>query len=146
MKLKDNHHLTAHIFTHRKICLVSASALLTCGLIFWGNICFNLHCIISRCKGINRDERICDLCSLNTVETEIHFLTECPTFNEERISFLNDLNTNHNLQRDKMEINLIKEIMLCEDLSILNTFGKYIRSCFDKRKDQINSKPNPTTV
>ena len=99
-----------------------------------------------RYKGINRDERICDLCSLNTVETEIHFLTECPTFNEERISFLNNLNTNHNLQTDKMEINLIKEIMLCEDLSILNTFGKYIRSCFDKCKDQINSEPNPTTV
>ena len=50
-----------------------------------------------RYKGINRDERICELCILNTVETEIHFLTECPTFNDERISFLNDLNTNHNV-------------------------------------------------
>ena len=33
-----------------------------------------------------------------------------------------------------IDINLLKKIMTTEDLSILNFFGKYLRTCFDIRK------------
>ena len=77
-----------------------------------------------RYKGINRDERICELCVLNTVKTEIHFLTECTAFTDERKSFLAELNTTTDMRADKMDINLTNYIFLSNDLAILNKFGK----------------------
>ena len=41
-----------------------------------------------RYNGINRNERFCDLCSINVTESEEHFLVECPIYKNERTSFL----------------------------------------------------------
>ena len=96
-----------------------------------------------RYKGINRDERLCEQCELNTAETEEHFLTECPTYDNECTSFLQYINSNTNISAKKLDINLIRKLMVTEDLSTLNKFGKFIRTCFDKRKQnkvKMNSR------
>ena len=87
-----------------------------------------------RYKGINRDERLCEQCEQNTAETEEHFLTECPNYINERSSFLLYIKENTNISAKKLDIHIIRKLMTTEDLSILNKFGKYIRTCFDKRK------------
>ena len=95
-----------------------------------------------RHKGIDRDERLCKLCTLNRVETEIHFLTECPTFTDERTSFIHDINTKTNLHTKQMDIKLIKDISLCKNMHIINMFGKYVSTCFEKRKG-LKSQTTP---
>ena len=54
-----------------------------------------------RYKGINRDERLCEQCELNTAETEEHFLTECPNYINERSSFLQYIKENTNISAKK---------------------------------------------
>ena len=40
-----------------------------------------------------REERLCSHCSLGSVETELHFLTECPKYEEIRTLLFNKLNS-----------------------------------------------------
>ena len=70
----------------------------------------------------------------NTAETEELFLTECPNYINEHSSFLQYIKENTNISAKKLDINIIRKLMVTQDLRILNKFGKYIRTCFDKRK------------
>ena len=40
--------------------------------------------ISGKMRNLRPDERICDLCDLNIVEDELHFLCVCPVYNDER--------------------------------------------------------------
>ena len=35
------------------------------------------------------EERLCDICNLGKVESEIHFMLECPMYSEERLTLYN---------------------------------------------------------
>ncbi len=48
---------------------------------------------LGRFRGQKTDDRICPVCK-NGVETEIHFLLECPSYN--RNAFFQDLSINQN--------------------------------------------------
>ena len=41
-------------------------------------------------RRMNADERICNICNMNSVEDEIHFLFYCNSFHHERADFVND--------------------------------------------------------
>ena len=38
--------------------------------------------------GVDRDDRICDICNMNSIGDEFHYIFECKFFNEERKQFL----------------------------------------------------------
>ena len=78
------------------------------------------------------------MCTKQSVENEEHFLTECPSYNQERINFLDNMRQYSGIDTKIMDLNLIKNIMGTKDLTILNKFGRYIRSCVEKRKRQTS--------
>ena len=53
---------------------------------------------VGRFRGQKVEKRICPLCK-NAVESEIHFMFECPSYN--RGSFLEDLDISHNLSSEE---------------------------------------------
>ena len=48
----------------------------------------NLNIERGRYEGIPRDERLCNVCNMNAVETEYHFLLVCPRYTDLRRKFL----------------------------------------------------------
>ena len=43
---------------------------------------------IGRRNGVDRENRLCKNCSMNTLGDEFHFVFECPKFNEHRLKFI----------------------------------------------------------
>ena len=48
----------------------------------------NLNIEHGRYEGIPRDERLCNVCNMNAVETEYYFLLVCPRYTDLRRKFL----------------------------------------------------------
>ena len=48
----------------------------------------NLRIESGRAENLTRERRICQMCHLNQVETELHFCLICPLYNDLRIKFL----------------------------------------------------------
>ena len=78
-------------------------------------------------------ERICTHCNLNAIETEEHFLLDCPFYQEERVllftkivSFDDDILSN----KDQAFV----KIMSCNDIDIIFSVSKYIEKCFKNRE------------
>ena len=97
-----------------------------------------------RHMGISRNERLCDVCDLKTAETEEHFLIDCPIYAKERISFMCHNKLNEKKNPNKMNLNTIIKIMTSDDIWLLNKFGRYIRTCLDKRKQTKEKKRSLT--
>ena len=51
---------------------------------------------------IERSERKCMRCDMNTCEDELHFLGECPAYNEQRMQFILEVKD----RMDKYEIKI----------------------------------------
>ncbi|MEW8546081.1 MAG: hypothetical protein AB2693_21380, partial [Candidatus Thiodiazotropha sp.] len=85
-----------------------------------------------------REQRICRFCNLNTVESEVHFLTECSLYDDERLelfSKINIINSNFALLNNTDKA---RWMLLQENQSILWALGFYIHCCFEKRHNTSN--------
>ena len=85
-----------------------------------------LNIELGRYQGIPRHDRLCNKCSANVVEDELHFLLECSKFTEDRKQMLLDI-TNvcgnfKNLDND----NKLIWIFNLEDAELLKTVCKFI--------------------
>ena len=49
-----------------------------------------------RFVGLKLDQRTCQLCDLNEVEDEIHFITKCPIYSKQREILYNKVTTDQN--------------------------------------------------
>lgn len=89
------------------------------------------HLSIERGRHLNisLNNRKCVYCDMNVLEDEIHFLFECPYYNEERLHFINTVNTN--LEMSPKETFLY--FFTSTDAFILSSLGKFITRCFNKR-------------
>ena len=87
---------------------------------------------------LERNQRICTFCNLNCVEDEIHFLTNCPLYIEERkafFHFLSDTYKNFNLLSNNQKF---LWIMTNEDHSVLVKLCDFLTKCFIKRKTKTS--------
>jgi len=81
------------------------------------------------------DNRICQHCNLNLVETEYHFLLICPYFDRERAILLNVIESYEPvLIIHNKVIDTFNNIMSCKSDKVLFSVGKYIFKCFRKKK------------
>ena len=44
--------------------------------------------VAGRYNNIERCNRVCSLCNLNTVGDEYHYIYVCPAFNQERVAYV----------------------------------------------------------
>ena len=77
---------------------------------------------------IPRERRICFLCNLSKVETETHFLFECPAYDTQRQAFSKELER-YSLEQLPNESSL-KCFMETEQDQQLILLGKYIENLF----------------
>ena len=89
----------------------------------------------SRYKKLEEAERKCLLCESGEIESEIHFLTRCPFFNERRKTFSNFaskvIQNFNNLETDKQFLAL----MSCENETILKKLGQFVFGSLKKRTE-----------
>ena len=75
------------------------------------------HCLeieFGRFNGINRENRLCKLCTQNVVESEYHFILCCPRYSEIRTKYLGHISwPNLNKFNNYMLIcqNLLKKLL-----------------------------------
>ena len=83
---------------------------------------------------VERSQRICEKCSSNQTEDELHFIINCPLYIDNREIMFN--NIGELCPKFKDLPNEAKCIWLFtnEDISVLELLGKYIIDCLDIRR------------
>jgi hypothetical protein len=85
------------------------------------------------------EKRICQFCYLNNVESEMHFVVECPFYIVERENLYNDL---HFLEINPGNPEIIFDLLMTTmDYDVCSVFCKFINACFEKR-NQYFGKSN----
>ena len=77
-----------------------------------------------RWSGVNREDRICNLCNQGLVGDEYHYLLECTYFNDERKTYLRD----EYCQRP--DVNKFNLIMNCHNITELKKICQFIKIIF----------------
>jgi len=100
---------------------------------------------LDRWKKIPKEERFCQQCDTKEVETELHFLVECPRFETLRLelfkNILNssggkwDLLTKSFMDRFLLLINGTQDTCQAKIFTLLHT---YLKNCFKIRKDTVD--------
>ncbi len=86
-----------------------------------------------RYKGVERENRLCTLCSEGVVEDQIHFAFKCPSYNHFRREFF-DICNDRIGGWDNMS-DLDRTAVLFENQPRL--FGKFVKKCFLHRKSLL---------
>ena len=88
---------------------------------------------------IPREDRLCTHCTQNEVETELHFLTICPLYQDIRDTYFPQITITHrdfeNMSNDKKLPYLLGEVQQCA-----NTAAKFV-TCCDKRRISNGTQP-----
>ena len=78
--------------------------------------------------------RLCKFCNLNCIEDEIHFLIECPLYNDIRSNFIEILNEKYVHFKQQPSLVQYCEIMNESDTCIQKTLAKAASCMWIKRK------------
>ncbi len=86
-----------------------------------------------RYKNERREERICNLCDTNTVESVEHFLFECSMYDLQRLNFVNNAQNSINNWE-----NLTQRECLSQLFKVMpRALGKYVRDIFLYRRSKL---------
>lgn len=75
---------------------------------------------------VNRTLRKCLYCTLNKVEDEIHFVTECPLYVDNRNEFLTEISLTCNNFQSLDNFSKFSWIFTQENLNMYKCLGKYL--------------------
>ena len=82
-----------------------------------------------RWMGLQHNDRKCNLCNLNDIGDEFHYLLKCPYFNYERNKFISHVNTN------STNIFTFKKIMTDNNLNNMINLCRFIEIVLKKTKN-----------
>ena len=85
---------------------------------------------------INRENRICKLCTDPKIENEVYFLLRCKNLKSERLLLEKNL-SQINFDTDKE--NLFVKLMKCNIKEVNIKLAKFIYDGFDKRLENLNN-------
>ena len=91
----------------------------------------NLNIETGRYKGVERNNRICQCCNLEVVESEYHFLLICPKYAEIRKKYLN--------QTSWQTIEKFTRLMSTKSKRKYTCIAKYLKEAETARLNHINS-------
>ena len=93
-----------------------------------------LNTVSGKLELLLRCERLCQHCSHDLIENELHFVLECPLYNSPRLDFLENLFQKFpNLRNINLE-NLFIWIMSNEDLDFNAVFSVFLGNIFQIRQ------------
>ena len=93
-----------------------------------------LNTVSGKLELLLRCERLCQHCSHDLIENELHFVLECPLYNSPRLDFLENLFQKFpNLRNINLE-NLFIWIMSNEDLDFNAVFSVFLGNIFKIRQ------------
>ena len=95
----------------------------------------NLAIETGRWTKTEREQRLCTQCTEHKIEDEKHFLFECPTYSENRkLAFTQIKNkTEIDLMDENNRIDNLKQLFKSNEISSLNTLGKFVKLSFEQR-------------
>ena len=88
---------------------------------------------IGRYKNIERENRLCEQCNMKKIETEEYFLLECTAYNHPREIVSTELYSKLGVDLTKQGVEAVKIIFLQDNISIINTFAKFVKQCWHIR-------------
>ena len=89
-----------------------------------------LYIETGRYTNVKIENRICQMCNENKIESELHFIMSCPLYKEERQIFFNSINVNFNSYSLADNLKL-----LCTDYS--RKLSKFVSNIWEKRKCKL---------
>ena len=98
-----------------------------------------------RYDNIPRNERVCNVCNCKTIEDEIHFLLDCPSFSSSRDMFFTKIEPSLPFTRLLVKEFLLSHIMNSTDYFINTQLTSFVSSCFELR-DKLLSGMITSTV
>ena len=84
VKLKDSFDVEYYVALNLTRQQRSILAQLRCGIL-------PINIETGRLRSIKRENRICTMCNMEEVEDELHFIFNCPFYNDLRYNFLNNV-------------------------------------------------------
>ena len=96
----------------------------------------NLAIETGRWSKIERKNRLCEQCTENIIEDEIHFLFDCKKYSSNRnITFKYiKYQTGLDLHNKWNRIDDLKSLFEIDNIKVLNTLGNFIKTSFEKRE------------
>ena len=98
-----------------------------------------------RYDNIPRNERMCNVCNRKTIEDEIHFLLDCPSYSSLRDMFFSKIEPSLPFTRLLVKETLLLHIMNSTDYFINTQLISFVSSCFQLR-DKLLSGMITSTV
>ena len=89
-----------------------------------------LYIETGRYTNVKIENRICQMCEDNKVESELHFIMNCPLYKDERLIFFNNINVNFNSYSLADNLKL-----LCNEFS--RKLSKFVSTIWEKRKTKM---------
>ena len=80
-----------------------------------------------RYKNIDKEKRVCKVCNLSKIESEEHFLLECPKYSHHRKYFSEEIKSISKIDLEKNGIEAIKNIFSQGNLAVINKFGYFVK-------------------
>ena len=91
----------------------------------------NLKIESGRFHNVTRRNRICNLCQLQDIEDEFHFILKCPIYNEYRQKFVK------RYYRTRPSVFKLTQLLSTNNIKELNNLGKYLYFAYSKRSSLI---------
>ena len=91
-------------------------------------------------KKLPVEERVCKKCNNNAVEDKIHFLCECPMYDDLRKLYVNFDSKNPPIDRTVR----FKQVLTDDSAENTRLLGKFLKEAFLRRKSEMDI-PQPAT-
>ena len=125
MLCKNNFEVEPYETTPMATRYRSALARLRCGIL-------PLEIEVGRYNGIPEERRICKLCDLGVVESELHFLFKCPINHNLRQEFIN---TVKNSYPDVARLPDTSKFQVIKNSDVVKDTARYVYSALMRRHD-----------
>ena len=98
-----------------------------------------------RYDNIPRNERVCNVCNCKTIEDEIHFLVDFPSYSSSRDKFFTKIEPSLPFTRPLVKETVLSHIMNSTDYLINTQLTSFVSSSFELR-DKLLSGMITSTV
>ena len=94
-----------------------------------------LHIETGRYRNLKVEERLCKVCDLKTVENELHFVFDCPTYSQLRLVYYNWI---IKIYPDFLSLSQTEKLkVMLTDKRVIQKSGLFIQNCFLTRTSKL---------
>ena len=94
-----------------------------------------LHIETGRYRNLKVEERLCKVCDLKTVENELHFVFDCPTYSQLRLVYYNWI---IKIYPDFLSLPQTEKLkVMLTDKRVIQKSGLFIQNCFLTRTSKL---------